>query len=640
MTSIREDAAFTVNELKKADQNDDFSSVFQELEKDFKAYDKGQFQEYLKNVNEILTRDKILPTVAIEGVNPDRHEINVRINGKEMTLNKDSAVARLDRRTLEANVSRNLSSENLTISRQLPDGRALHFDEQGRVKEIITPNGKISYKRDADGGVVEAVTTDKNGKVVQTDKLEGGKWVSYDQSGKKKAETDGVKSVDIDKNGDHVMKTADGTLIQKLKDNSIIKLDASGKVTEVKYADGSKREFAYDKDGKLSEVKFDDGKGFKDSWKKEGSVWQNYDKDGKPTSRKLDHVSVEKNGTVHERDSSGERVINTDSRLHNAERTVLKPDGSRVTTDANGRVTEVEMKNGSKRQFEYDKSGNLSKMVYTDKDGKVGWTYEKEGDKWQSKKPDGTPIGKPVEMDARVLKDGTLDVTFPALEKWTARTDGSIVSTNKEGQITNIVYIDGTQREFKYDKDGKLSEVKYKNTAGFEDSWKREGDAWVNYDKDGNKTGKTLGGISLDKDGTLVEHDRNKNEGRVMKTDGSTELRKVSPDSETEDIGKPAPPERRKPEPETRKPAESWHEKRQRARESQKDEIDCTGARVVQAGDTLWDIARANLELHSKDGKAPSNQQIMAEVRRLARVNKIKDVSNIPVGSEIKMESK
>ncbi len=90
---------------------------------------------------------------------------------------------------------------------------------------------------------------------------------------------------------------------------------------------------------------------------------------------------------------------------------------------------------------------------------------------------------------------------------------------------------------------------------------------------------------------------------------------------------------------ETTTKSSSWHEARQEARKSQKEELALTGERIIKSGDTLWDIAKSHLEMYNENGQKPSNQEILAEVKRLAQVNKIQDYNNIKLGTVIKMES-
>lgn len=87
---------------------------------------------------------------------------------------------------------------------------------------------------------------------------------------------------------------------------------------------------------------------------------------------------------------------------------------------------------------------------------------------------------------------------------------------------------------------------------------------------------------------------------------------------------------------ETSRP-KSWYEQRKDAIKTQEDEIKKTGARKVQSGDTLWDIAKAHLKSKSKE--TPSPKDIMQEVLRLAKINGIKDYNKISTGKTIKMQA-
>lgn len=71
--------------------------------------------------------------------------------------------------------------------------------------------------------------------------------------------------------------------------------------------------------------------------------------------------------------------------------------------------------------------------------------------------------------------------------------------------------------------------------------------------------------------------------------------------------------------------------------DSQKNEIREKGYREIQYGDTLSDIAKANLELKS-GGKAASGAEIWREVERIAKLNNLDPRKNIRPGTKIYME--
>lgn len=71
--------------------------------------------------------------------------------------------------------------------------------------------------------------------------------------------------------------------------------------------------------------------------------------------------------------------------------------------------------------------------------------------------------------------------------------------------------------------------------------------------------------------------------------------------------------------------------------DSQKNEIRERGYREIQYGDTLSDIAKANLEIKN-GGKAASGAEIWREVERIAKVNNLDPRKNIRPGTRIYME--
>lgn len=78
----------------------------------------------------------------------------------------------------------------------------------------------------------------------------------------------------------------------------------------------------------------------------------------------------------------------------------------------------------------------------------------------------------------------------------------------------------------------------------------------------------------------------------------------------------------------------SWFDDRREAMKTQKDDVQ-KGERKIRRGDTLWDLARTALELN---GKKPNAKEVMQEVLRIAKLNKITDYNKIKIGTAIKFK--
>lgn len=629
MTSISDDASFTARELQKADMANNFSSVFAEIERDFRTYSPADFQVYLKHLNTELARTQILPTVSIESFDPVSHKLAVKLNGQSLRLDANEAVRHLDKTSLESSMRQNTNArgpgDRQVLSKQTPDNRTINFDNQGRVTDIVNnDNSRTSYSRDAEGKIVQAVTKDNSGQVVRTDRMEAGAWVSYDGSNppRKTGEIRDASQVNVTTAGNLEINASGGKVVQKGSDGSQVKYDEQGHVTRVDYKGGGFREFKY-QGGQLSEVQYDNGRGYKDSWKREGDGFQNYDSSGNRTAHKLKDLTVSQDGTVREKQTNSEKITGTDHLTYDPATTKVKADRSKVTVDGQGKVSDVVAANGTQKHFEYGADGKVSK-IQIQAPGARPEVWEKNGDSWVRQGDRATYQGQ-TEVD----RQGNVTTKFAAGGSRIDNTDGSSISRNGDNQITAITDAHGAKREFRYEN-GKLAEVKYQ-APGLTESWKMENGVWINYNSANVPTGRTRADIVLKQDGTILEHDKNSNHLRTIAPNGASELSKVPPGFDAQRPQDSTPPSQSQPQ------SRSWQDVRRQAMQSQKAEISSTNSRTIQSGDTLWDIARAHLELQNRSSTQPSNQQVLREVQRLAQLNGIADANRIPIGTKIKM---
>ena len=141
-----------------------------------------------------------------------------------------------------------------------------------------------------------------------------------------------------------------------------------------------------------------------------------------------------------------------------------------VKVDAHGRVTEVDLPNGKKSSFGYDKSGNLALISLAS-----GKAYGLEHGKWV------TADGKPANIAAgspQVDPDGSLIYSTNDNKVVNLNGDGSssvidmkkntTTNTNTEGKVTSIFYENDKSSTFSYGKTGQMDKITQPNGTTFE----------------------------------------------------------------------------------------------------------------------------------------------------------------------------
>lgn len=131
---------------------------------------------------------------------------------------------------------------------------------------------------------------------------------------------------------------------------------------------------------------------------------------------------------------------------------------AQVKKDAQGRVTEVSLPEGQRRQFGYDDKGELNRVVQPSGD-----TYVRKDGKWQVEGKPSQPLDfqNPEVNDRGELRytrrDGSTVRHDPSGDTWTRSKDGTDVVTNSRDQVTWVSHPNGDSRVFTYDQQGKLS---------------------------------------------------------------------------------------------------------------------------------------------------------------------------------------
>jgi len=176
------------------------------------------------------------------------------------------------------------------------------------------------------------------------------------------------------------------------KSGSPVDYDGDGHVSKVTYPDGKSLSFSYDQNGQLNVVRDKDAFWVKNpdgSWDK----WRSYG-DGTP-----DDSLGKANWKV---DDFGNVTFDNEDRTLGY---VTTPDGkvTHIERNHDGHVTKVDYPGPDKREFAYDKNGDLTKVKYPN-----GYYYEKDKDgAWELHRSNGTRTGDKLSQ-ITVDKDGTI----------------------------------------------------------------------------------------------------------------------------------------------------------------------------------------------------------------------------------------
>ncbi len=301
----------------------------------------------------------------------------------------------------------------LARAAQSADQVELHppkLDRNGRVAEVVTPEGKVKFQYHKSGELEGAVKKVElpNGRTFSSE--DGVNWTLKDASVPGgKIETKGSMKVDADGNvtwqaegGNKLVLRRDGTTIETSQGGlREITSSSSGVIQEVKAKNGGIK-FEHAEDGSLSRAILDNGSVVETV---DGGKVKLTTADGSQ-SEFAGKVSVEKDGNivVKPEDGSAHKVITAE--------------GARLTRDPEtGKITETINSNGQRWGYTYDESGNLSRIETPDGQSRVkkesGWsTVNAEGKEtgWTSSeygiKENGAFVYRQDEMEVVSDLDG------------------------------------------------------------------------------------------------------------------------------------------------------------------------------------------------------------------------------------------
>ncbi|HNH76913.1 MAG TPA: YD repeat-containing protein, partial [Candidatus Obscuribacter sp.] len=272
----------------------------------------------------------------------------------------------------------------LARAAQSADQVELHppkLDRNGRVAEVVTPDGKVKFQYHKSGELEGAVKKVElpNGRTFSSE--DGVNWTLKDSNVPGgKIETKGAMKVDADGNvtwqaegGNQLVLRRDGTTVETSQGGlREVTSSSSGVIQEVKAKNGGIK-FEHAEDGSLSRAKLDNGSVVETV---DGGKVRFTAADGSQ-SEFAGKVSVEKDGNIviKPEDGSAHKVITAE--------------GARLTRDPEtGKITETINSNGQRWGYTYDESGNVSRIETPD-----GQIRVKKESGWSTVNADGKETG-------------------------------------------------------------------------------------------------------------------------------------------------------------------------------------------------------------------------------------------------------
>lgn len=276
-----------------------------------------------------------------------------------------------------------------------------------------------------------------------------------------------------------------------------VQRDAQGRVTEVDYANGTKRQFGYDEQGNLNRVVQPDGQVYKlngDKWEREnnanapsalpqdakpgiagmmagaavggaaqGGGTEVYGPSGPqpgdspfyraPGALDFKNPKVSPDGTFtwQSLDGKAETTVTASGS------TIFRKDGATVYQDDKYRVSLIHYANGEQMAFSYNADGQIDYFtrggkVFKVRDNEIfGTDGQSTGEKFPFASPDGSFTVTDAQGNMRVTKlDGTSSTSMP---------DGAFIQRDAQDRITEVLSADGKTRKYGYDERGRIDSI-------------------------------------------------------------------------------------------------------------------------------------------------------------------------------------
>lgn len=394
------------------------------------------------------------------------------------------------------------------------------YDDVGRVLSATDATGaETTYVYDGVGQLV--VTTDPTGAVASAEydlagqltaivDAEGGRATyTYDAAGRVKTVTapgGGVTTFDYDAAGNQTSAT------DPLGRVTSAEYDLLGRAVAVIAPSGARRSTTYDAAGQVTAVTAPGGSTTTTTYDAAGRVKTVTDADGRAITNAYD--------------AAGRQILLT------------RADGSTLawTYDAAGQLTSATNADGQVTTYGYDSAGNLTSR--TTAMGTTTLTYDTAGNVASQTAPDGTLTSYTTDAADRIAgidyPQGTPDVAYvydPA-GRLTSTTDGTGTSSrtyddlgrlaaetrtgsqvsyewDADGNLTALVYPDGTRTTSTYDVAGQLDQVTDPEAGTFDYDWSADGQvAQITYpngvstDLEHDAKGQLTGSTTTGADGT------------------------------------------------------------------------------------------------------------------------------------------
>src|SRR4030095_1564986 len=375
-----------------------------------------------------------------------------------------------------------LSDQGLIESVKTADKGETTFEHDDKgVKTIVEPDG-TTWERDANDTTRWKVTRKGSDTPVE--------WagtIEVDKTGKITREEEGANEKIVD--------YPDGTREVTRQDGSGITYDINNNVTSFTDNFGNTTHYKYNEKNQPIEVRQPEGDRLV---RGAGDKWEYVYADG--TKDSISDVSIDEEGTLRYEDSDYKYELRTDGYWT----TVDKEDGTVDLYDGKDRILESTTSKGT-RSFDYDEKGL---KTYTAPDGSQ---WQRSGDhEWTEYKKDSKGEYKPTG------------------EIW----KGTVELNSRDGLVWKSESPDGGTKEFTYNEQNELVEIKGLDGAIWEHTGPSSWECTKGPDqpgKDAAKPGdKWQGEVSVDGKGT-IHYTPEKGQPWHLTRDGKRELEKAAP---------------------------------------------------------------------------------------------------------------
>jgi YD repeat-containing protein len=395
-----------------------------------------------------------------------------------------------------------LDENNNIVYRQGQDARVVRTD--GTERTDYGDRSAVSYGADASvtsvrrsDGTEAAFRYNPPGHLTRIDESSGGSfrrardghWDYYEPGHDRPSQR--LQDVRIDNGGNITVQTnaqerylvrRDGTAGSEADLSGGVERDAEGRVTSLTLTDHSRVTLGYDSSGHLNAVSGPDG-----SWSLNNGRWEFRQPGHSEPSRTADSLELDSNNSLIIREGNDRTIVRRDRTS-----TTQYGDGSMVTRNAAGEVTNIRLTNGRASNFRYDDNGDLAEI-----DSPNGSFRQRDGH-WELKVP-GQP---PRAVDSVEVDEHNNIVYEMGGDTYTLRTDGSTTRQTADGDVAILTRGDGSTADFEYDSSGQLTAVHESDGT-----WRRvDENRWDFYPAGQTRATDSVNSVELDESNSIVYH--------------------------------------------------------------------------------------------------------------------------------------